>query len=204
MKLISDGKIIITKPKRRSDIERLAAEMRRKLKISDDTYLVDVLRILEFDLRYLFGDGIDYDIPDKWTYEVEAYYDAVKNMIFIRADVYDRAVLGDGRARYTIMHEIAHYILFKTFGKPVSSDISCVVLYSDATFHSMCPEWQAETFAGAFLCKKELVRFMDAKEIERKCCVTSSAAETAFNLARGITYTGKQTYAQDYSHLLGM
>ena len=208
MKLTKNSKLLISKPKRRDDIENLATRMREQLDIGEDVYYVDVLSILEFRLKDLFDDDITYSIPDEWTRAEEAYYDSDKNVIFIRAEVYDRAVLGDGRARFTIMHEIAHYILFKIWGNPELMDISEIVRYSNATLHSMDTEWQANTFAGAFLCRNELVRFSEIEEIAGQCGVSLCAAETAFCVSRKIKYKSMSQWIpssdEDYSYFFSM
>ncbi len=191
MKITDNLRLIVVEPKSRKDIEELANFMRQRLGIDEKEYFVDVLKILEFDLAKLFDDDeITYSVPDEWTHSSEeyAYYDVKKRIIFIRSDVYDNAVRGDGMARFTIMHEIAHYILFGFYGKPYSIPLSDIEHISDATLHAKDPEWQADTFSGAFLCKKELVRFMEAEEIQEKCGVSLSAAKVAYKVSRNISY----------------
>ena len=188
MTLDENYNLIVVKPKSRKDVERKACEIRELLQIAGDALYIDVLTILEFRLPSLFDDGVTFSVPDEWYREEEAYYDRQKNVIFIRSDVYDKAVTGDGRARFTIMHEIAHYILFKIWGVPYTIALGSIAAISDATLKSMDPEWQADTFAGAFLCKKDLVYLLEAEEIEIRCGVSKTASEVAYNISRGIPY----------------
>lgn len=180
--------LIVVRPKSRKDIEEAAQTVRKYLKIAEDALYIDVLSILEFSLQALFNDDIIFSVPDEWFREEEAYYDTQKNVIFIRSDVYDKAASGDGRSRFTIMHEIAHYILFKLFGLPYTIPLEDIKNISDATLKSMDPEWQANTFTGAFLCKNDIIETLEVEEIEEKCCVSQTAAFVAFCRSRSISY----------------
>ena len=188
MTLDENYNLIVVKPKSRKDVVRLALKIRELLKIGIHILYIDVLGILEFMLPSLFDDDITFSVPDEWYREEEAYYDAQKNVIYIRADVYGKAMLGDGRARFTILHEIAHYILFKLWGIPHTMPLEKIDDFSDATLKAMDPEWQANTFAGAFLCKPDIVRNMEIGDIEKQCGVSRKAAQIAYCHSRGIPY----------------
>ena len=188
MTIDENHNLIVVKPKRRKDVVQLVGEVRNSLKIGEDVLYVDVLAVLEFMLPSLFDDGITFSVPDEWRREEEAYYDAQKNVIYIRADVYDKAVAGDGRARFTVSHEMAHYILFKHWGFPYPMPLNAIVGISDATLKSMDPEWQANTFAGAFLCKQNIVQYMEVDDIAESCRVSKRAAQIAYWHSRGIPY----------------
>ena len=70
-----------------------------------------------------------------------------KRMIYIREDVYQRALMGHGRDRATIIHEVGHALLHppqrvvhaRNFKTPLK-----LKPYED-------PEWQAKAFATEFL-----------------------------------------------------
>lgn len=188
MTLDENYNLIVVKPKSRKDVVRLVGEVRNTLKIGEDVLFVDVLGILEFMLPTLFDDGITFSVPDEWHEEEEAYYDTQRNVIYIRADVYDKAVSGDGRARFTISHEMAHYILFKRWGFPHTMPLEKIDNFSDATLKSMDPEWQANTFAGAFLCRPNIVQYMEVDDIAESCRVSRMAAQVAYYHSRGIPY----------------
>ncbi len=189
----------VVNPKTRKFIENAAMLVRKYLKIAEDVLYIDVLSILEFHLHSLFNDDVAFVIPDEWHMGEEAYYDTQKNVIFVRSDVYDKAVKGDGRARFTIMHEIAHYILFKLFGFPYKMALASIVYKSDATLKSMDPEWQADTFSGAFLCSKEYVKSLDIDEIETQCGVSRRSAEVVYCRSRDIPYTETEMEMEAFS-----
>ena len=92
--------------------------------------------------------------------------------IKIREDVYDRACEGHGRDRFTLAHELGHYLLHDdvTVGLARSGDGASVVTYCD-------PEWQANAFAGELLMPHDLIQNMSIGEIAAQCKVSYSAAE---------------------------
>lgn len=200
MTLDEDYNLIVVKPKSRKDIEKAAMKVREFLNIAENVLYVDVLSILEFHLQSLFGDDVTFSVPDEWYREEEAYYDSQKNVIFIRADVYDKAAKGDGRARFTVMHEIAHYILFKGWGLPYKFPLKNIAVLSDATLKSMDPEWQANTFAGAFMCSKEYVKELEIEEIEVLCGLSRKASEVNYCCSRGIPYYESEMDMEEFSN----
>lgn len=199
MTLDENCNLIVVKPKRRSDVVDIALKFRKAFGITEDALHVDVLAVLEFRLQAFFDDNITFCVPDKWHREEEAYYDARKNIIYIRADVYDKAAAGDGRARFTIMHEISHCILFKIWGTPHTMPLADIADISDATLKSMDPEWQANTFTGAFLCKPDIIRNMKIYDIETLCGVSEAAAETAYRHSHGIPYNSFALTMDDFA-----
>jgi Zn-dependent peptidase ImmA (M78 family) len=66
--------------------------------------------------------------------------------IQIREDVYDNAVMGEGRDRMTIAHEFGHYFLHQGLESSFmqADDAYEIKPYED-------PEWQAKAFAGELL-----------------------------------------------------
>lgn len=199
MTLDENCNLIVVKPKRRSDVVDIALKFRKAFGITEDALHVDVLAVLEFRLQALFDDNITFCVPDKWHREEEAYYDARKNIIYIRADVYDKAAAGDGRARFTIMHEVSHYVLFKIWGVPYAMPLKNIANISDATLKSMDPEWQANKFAGAFLCKPDIIQNMSISEIETRCGVSKKAAKVAYYISRGIPYSESELDMEEFS-----
>ena len=101
------------------------------------------------------------------------------NSINIREDVYEKAVNGDGRARFTILHEIGHLLLHDNDRVALcrTSDRSSV-----RTFEN--PEWQADVFAGELLMCKDLIKDMSVAEIEIYCGASHAAAECQYNQIR--------------------
>ena len=158
-------------PLSRKDLRYLAKEFRRYLKIK--TICFPIVELLEM----LFQIGVNYDIIDNAEWEKEfgnqkhAEYNLSTRTINIKEDIYNRAVLGHGRDRFTIAHEIAHVILLD------DKAIKLAKKRGDTTI-PLCknPEWQADCLAGELLIPYHLCKDMDAYEISQKCRVSLDAA----------------------------
>lgn len=97
------------------------------------------------------------------------------NEIIIREDVYEGALNGNGRDRFTIMHEIFHFLFHR------GENISCYPGFArfEKSIPIYCdPEWQANSFAGAFLMDEKSIRNLTITEIMERYGVTFSAAKT--------------------------
>ena len=93
------------------------------------------------------------------------------NTMRIRSDVYDRAVEGIPRDRFTLCHELGHYLLHRPE----------VMSYARGDVPRSCnPEWQANTFAGELMAPYDLVKDMSPDEIARTCGMSKQAAEIQF------------------------
>lgn len=181
--------IRVTEPKARKDLQKLATHLRKRMGIKDNQLYVDVLSILEFILPKT-DETFEFVVPGRWfTNEIRpAFYNPEENRIYIRADIYDKLLEGDGFARFTVMHEICHYFLFKIIGIPHLVDWEDVMYYSDAKLHSIDPEWQANVMASLILCNPDLIKNMSINEVKDQCEVSLKAAETAWNNANEIKY----------------
>ena len=159
-------------PLGRKDLRWVAKIIRNRLGV--ETICFPVVELLE-----TLGEiGIYYDIVDcsQWGKifgaNEHAEYDLSTHIISIREDVYERAVKGLGRDRFTIAHEIAHAFLLddkhikvaKTRGK------TSIPLWQN-------PEWQADCLAGELLVPYDLCREMTVAEIVEKCKVSLDALQ---------------------------
>lgn len=85
--------------------------------------------------------------------------------ISVRADVFDRAIEGHGRARFVVAHEVGHAALHASLmaerpGEPLFRDDVCTAterLAPGARIYES-PEWQANTYASALLMPTEAVK----------------------------------------------
>lgn len=96
-----------------------------------------------------------------------------EHCIQIRKDVYERAINGEGRDRFTIAHEIGHYFMHGQDNVRLArlGELKTVQAYRD-------PEWQANTFAAELLMPIYLIDKEDSCfEIAEKFGVSLSAAE---------------------------
>ena len=155
----------------RKDLRRFAKVIR--ISLGGESICFPVVELLE-----TLGEmGIYYDIVDRSQWNKifganeHAEYDLSTHIISIREDVYEGAVKGLGRDRFTIAHEIAHALLLddkhiklaKTRGK------TSISLWQN-------PEWQADCLAGELLVPCDLCREMSITEIAEKCKVSLDAA----------------------------
>lgn len=94
-----------------------------------------------------------------------------RSEIQIREDVYERALLGSGRDRLTMAHELFHLLWHMkenvSYARTENGDIP---IYRD-------PEWQADAFGGELLVPHHLVKGMSAKEVAERCGVSLKAAK---------------------------
>lgn len=88
--------------------------------------------------------------------------------IFIREDVYEGACRGNGRDRFTMAHELGHFLLHNAL-TGLGRSSGSIPVYCD-------PEWQANAFAGEFLMGHEIIKDMCPEEIAEQCSVSLAAA----------------------------
>ena len=90
--------------------------------------------------------------------------------IKIREDVYDRAIKGFGRDRFTLAHELGHYLMHQ----PENVSFARAGEKGVETYRN--PEWQANTFAAELLMPKELIDTDNIEEIADRFGVSNQAA----------------------------
>ena len=152
-------------PLYRKNIRLMALKFREIFGIENELY-IDVVRFLEFVLLRI---GINFMIVENDEMEEEALTIPSEMLIKIREDVYEGAVSGVGRYRFTIMHEIGHIFLH-------TEDSICLARGKDNVEVYRDPEWQADAFAGEFLVPSHLTKNMSPAEISIKCGVSLQAA----------------------------
>lgn len=160
-------------PLSRLQIRRIAKNVRSIFNIT--TPMLPVVDLLEV----LHQFGINTDIIDDLTWVKQfginkyAEYNLMSQVISIKESVYDRAVLGIGRDRFTIAHEIAHALLLDGSSIKVSrsSNGSSQKCFCD-------PEWQADCLAGELLVPYDHCKNMSVEDIMHNCGVSRQAALT--------------------------
>lgn len=94
-----------------------------------------------------------------------------ENCIKIREDVYERAIKGYGRDRFTLAHELGHFLMHQpeniSFAR--TGIASKIEAYRD-------PEWQANTFAAELLMPISLINTDNPYEISTEFGVSITAA----------------------------
>ena len=168
---------IMAEPLSSNQINNIAYKIRSLVGLQEQLYF-PILEFVEevipkIDSDFVFIVEEKNNMIDKY-----AYYDHVKNEMVVREDVYDMAYAGNGRHRFTIAHELGHYILHQDGVK------MCRIAGNERLVAYLDPEWQANTFASAILMPKHLIDGMAAYEISIKCGTSSQAAEIAYNKAK--------------------
>lgn len=95
-----------------------------------------------------------------------------RKVMRIREDVYDGAVEGNPRHRFTLCHELGHFLLHTP--DRVSFARGDVPVY-------MSPEWQANVFASELMAPYDLVKDMNVKQIADQCGMSLEAAQIQYN-----------------------
>ena len=111
----------------------------------------------------------DHELPES----IQGDTDITNHYMRIKESVYDGACSGNGRDRYSVAHEIGHYLLLYVMGYAFQRNISQRQLRA---FED--PEWQAECFAGELLMPHHLISGMSIYDLSDRCRVSLSAAAT--------------------------
>ena len=167
-----------SEPCSREYIRSMTRHLRKIFKTEDRLYfpVMGLLESLHELSKSFYIDVVaDKDLP----INMEANTDVLNHVITMRQSVYDGAFGGNGRDRFTISHEIGHYLLPHVFGVRLQRNLPDARLrkYED-------PEWQADVFAGELLMPWHLVQGMDAVEIMEKCGVSWDAANVQVQIMR--------------------
>lgn len=158
-------------PVSRRDLRSYAKRLREQLGVNTPYF-----PIIPF-LEALQSLGIGYDIVDdnEWIREFgsdkHAEYNLADHIIYIKQEIYDRAVNDKGRDRFTIAHEIAHALLLDGHSICVArrSPNSALPIYKN-------PEWQADCLAGELLIPCHLCKGMSIAQIVDQCKVSYDSA----------------------------
>jgi len=149
-------------------IREFAALFRRHLRLDrrPDFPIIDVL---EFTLPQLI-DGYVLEICSRE--EMGANHGLTypnKALIKLREDVYEGAVEGNGRDRFTASHEFGHLMLHGNVSMARSSGPNGHKIYEDS-------EWQADRFAAELLMPVDVLRTCGSVDVVAGMCVVSHQA----------------------------
>ena len=129
-------------PRSKVLIRQIANQIREILQVNKNEK-IDIIRLLEMVICPAFDISFEI-IEKKKMLDKYAEYNPIDKTIKLREDVYERAINGIGRDRFTVSHEIGHIFLHSDNIAMARSDEK-IPVYCD-------PEWQANTFAREFLC----------------------------------------------------
>lgn len=159
-------------PMSRLAIRELVFEFRKLFGLEDVLYF-PIVRFIEWCLPQL---GLEYEILT--VEEMSDTYgltNTKENTLQIREDVYLGAIDGKPRDRFTLCHELGHFILHTP--DRVSFARGEIPAYRN-------PEWQANTFAGELMAPYNLACCMDVEEIMDECGMSRQAAEIQYKSFR--------------------
>jgi Zn-dependent peptidase ImmA (M78 family) len=162
--------IVFEAPPRSGDnIEDLADAIRKMFGLEDETYF-PIVAFVEKALPLLV-EGLEFDVIE--ASEMSNRMGAVNpvtRQFYLREDVYDAAVAGQPRHRFTLAHESGHAIMHVGTLNRMSPSAKPI------TFRD--PEWQANKFAAALLMPRHLVKKRKSiDEIMQRFGVSREAAE---------------------------
>jgi Zn-dependent peptidase ImmA (M78 family) len=124
-----------------------------------------VVRFVEWVLPQV---GITMSVVEDWELEgAYAVADTSKGVITVRNTVYEGAVKGNPRDRFTICHEIGHAVLHTP--DRVEFARGDVPAYRES-------EWQANRFASALLAPRSLAMGLTVEQIEECFKISHEAA----------------------------
>lgn len=160
---------VSVEPMSRKSIRELAKEFRNLFGL-EKTLSFPIVQFIEWVLPTM---GLDYEYVS--VSEMGDAYGVTytrKGIMQIREDVYERAINGNPRDRFTLCHELGHFLMHSP--ERVSFARGDVPAYMD-------PEWQANAFAGELMAPFDLVKNMNAFEIANKCGMSIEAAQVQYN-----------------------
>lgn len=160
----------IAAPTSRFKLRGIANRIRQEIGCSKQLYF-PVVEFMEWFMPQLYP-GFDYILLERSEMgNCHGKACPEEKVIYLREDVYDGACRGIGRDRFTLAHEISHYILHKP------GMVSYARLEQGKKLETFRdPEWQANTLAGELLIPIELIQGMSPDEIASRCGVSYSAA----------------------------
>lgn len=154
----------------RKQIRELAQFIRQEFGLENELHFP----IVEF-IEWVLGDpsnDFSYEIiPQDEMGSTYATVNTINNTMRISQDVYEGAVAGNSRDRFTLCHELGHFILHQPQ----------FVSFARGEIPQYCnPEWQANTFAGELMAPYELIKNLSPEEISEKCGMSLSAARIQY------------------------
>ncbi len=160
---------VSVEPMSRKSIREFAKGLRNLFGLEKTLYF-PIVQFIEWILPEM---GLDYEYVS--AAEMGDAYGVTytrKGIMQIREDVYERAINGNPRDRFTLCHELGHFLMHSP--ERVSFARGDVPTYMD-------PEWQANAFAGELMAPYDLVKGMSSSEIASKCGMSVMAAQVQYN-----------------------
>ena len=152
----------------RYELRKLAKIIRGALRLKGPRF--PIIEFLEKIMVQVFPEFNWEVVPDKELPGLEGLTLPKEHLIQLPERVYMDAVAGLGRARFSVAHEVAHYLLI--------DDNSVALCRSDVKLPAYRkPEWQANTLAAELLVPTDMTAGMGANEIAWVFGVSFAAAK---------------------------
>lgn len=172
--IFSSNERLKSQPLSRKNIREIARWLKSELKLNlnQKVDIIQVFEILALLLNYDYEFVSDESMKGKY-----AETDIVNRVIRVRESVFKRAAEGIPRDRFTIAHEIGHFVFHCFLGFSLCRSTEDVKSYED-------PEWQANTFAGEFLADSGMIKGLSPFEVADKYGVSREVALIQLNNAK--------------------
>lgn len=129
--------------------------------------------------KILHDHGFEYDLLPLPS-GMEGLTNPKEKVVIIRPDVYDLMCQGDGRSRFTVMHEVGHVVLHAEKVREVMVNCGRAGLARRGEFpYCRDPEWQANELAASLLMPEPSVRKIMNTELG---CAGAVAVEFSVSL----------------------
>ena len=159
---------VAVKPMSRKAIRKLVYQFRALLEMEHELYF-PIVKFIEWMLPLM---GYEYEIVPinemKNTYGVT---NTGTRVMKIREDVYIGAIHENARDRFTLCHELGHFLMHMP--ERVAFARGEIPAYMD-------PEWQANVFAGELMAPYDLVKHMTPEMIAEQCGMSLMAAKIQY------------------------
>ena len=162
---------ITVPPRSKNDIYQIASNVRSVFGLTNPYVPIESIYEILPDVL----EGFNFEVVPEAKLGVEhgrTYPN--RCLIWMREDVYDNACNGSGRDRFTMAHELGHLFMHRNIQFSRNQSLEPPKIYMDS-------EWQADTFASAFLIDdKYLHQCLTIQEVVSTFGVSYSAAKCRF------------------------
>ncbi len=166
---------MLVRPMSRLDIRGIAKIVR---KLAGSHVYFDVVKFIENCLPVLDPKFVFSILPDSDMKGAYAKAFPELHLIQVRETVYNLAVKGDYRHRFTLCHELGHYLMHGAQNIVFPRTERTPRPFED-------PEWQANTFAGELLVTPEIAAKYEENEISKLCGASYTVASIQKNRVSG-------------------
>jgi Zn-dependent peptidase ImmA (M78 family) len=160
---------VIVPPLSRAKIAQLGVVLRKGINLNA-TPRFPIVEI--YDWLGWIVTGAEYQVVESHLMgddDARTYPD--KKLIQIREEVYDAAAQENGRARFTLAHELGHLMMHRNISFARVNPQSPPRIFENS-------EWQADVFASHLLMPDELIAsYSNVENVMRDFGVSHSAAE---------------------------